>query len=634
MSAAGIFTLLANDGKADRMIMATEFLRKRIQKIICVRREMGAVDPTPTLLDIEKTHILYVNAHFKPYAACGFEYAKVRPNSGEPNWGQETQWNIPQFGDFFNDMVVNVNLPQVQATIGVVPAFPTPIGTQVPADDVKPTFSVSYKDNIAAKTFTKYTYEYVDLAGNVLATGSAARNFVRYAEWPGLAFFTKIKFDVNSNPLDEYDRNHSVFHKNYNIAPNKLTGWMRCLGQEIPKQAVSDVSTVSGSSLYGNSVTNLLDVNGTAAAAAPVSSSNTTRKLMQVLDGYQTPKAAQPPLELWIPLLFWFNRDTRLSIPSVAIPYGQRFITVTLTKIEDLMFVAPGNLFLRLTTEEFLDSAATGDTGVKTAIAIKSVNRTVTLTPVLAANSTIDPNVRINSMDLYINNIFVNTEIHDIYIKRIGFSLVRVHRYQSVRVSDASNEVLLSQLKWPIERMHIGMRPASNIAASNPDKYRDWHRLTAFDRHHIDSVSHSKASTWTPTDTYDKALNSNSKIAGERWTYSVPVPTIDELSLKAQSVPIYNDFKARFFTDYVPTNYGGELLSVPDDIGCAAINFAFYPGAYQPSGHINVSRTREFYLGYKSSYCTPSKPCDLIIDAIAINFLLITDGNAILRYTT
>ncbi len=30
-------------------------------------------DPTPTLVDIERTHILFINAHFKPFAAIGYE---------------------------------------------------------------------------------------------------------------------------------------------------------------------------------------------------------------------------------------------------------------------------------------------------------------------------------------------------------------------------------------------------------------------------------------------------------------------------------------------------------------------------------------------------------------------------------
>lgn len=48
------------------MIMATELLNQRIKDIMCARAKAGYPDPTPTLADIERTHVLFVNAHFKP----------------------------------------------------------------------------------------------------------------------------------------------------------------------------------------------------------------------------------------------------------------------------------------------------------------------------------------------------------------------------------------------------------------------------------------------------------------------------------------------------------------------------------------------------------------------------------------
>jgi hypothetical protein len=38
-------------------------------------------DITPTLVDLERTHILYVNAHFKPFAAIGLTSSPCRRKS-------------------------------------------------------------------------------------------------------------------------------------------------------------------------------------------------------------------------------------------------------------------------------------------------------------------------------------------------------------------------------------------------------------------------------------------------------------------------------------------------------------------------------------------------------------------------
>jgi len=100
-----------------------------------------------------------------------------------------------QFGDFFNDMVVNLTMAATSATVGQVPQFPAYIGA---ADQATTgTSSVSAVENTTSGVYTKYTYEYVDIAGNVLVTGSAASNFVRYAEFPGQRLFKKVKFEVN-----------------------------------------------------------------------------------------------------------------------------------------------------------------------------------------------------------------------------------------------------------------------------------------------------------------------------------------------------------------------------------------------------------------------------------------------------
>lgn len=47
--------------------MASDLLRNRLDAVMAARAANPAIqDSTPTLLDIEKTHILFTNAHFKP----------------------------------------------------------------------------------------------------------------------------------------------------------------------------------------------------------------------------------------------------------------------------------------------------------------------------------------------------------------------------------------------------------------------------------------------------------------------------------------------------------------------------------------------------------------------------------------
>jgi hypothetical protein len=238
-------------------------------------------------------------------------------------------------------------------------------------------------------------------------------------------------------------------------------------------------------------------------------------------------------------------------------------------------------------------------------------------------------------MELYVNNIFVNPEIHDIYIKRIGFSLIRVYRQHKQRVSqDSEDELLLSQLKWPIEYMFVCFRPSYNIASSNINQWRDWHRCTRI----VDAECRDNYDVDLPNAVIGGAANSGMINTTSEFiiptTYEIPIATVDSVSLTAHGITIYDNFESIFFNAYQPFHYGGPAIRTPEDTGALFINFALFPGSYQPSGHINISRAREFFIKWTTTYISNSTPADLLAVAIAINFLLITDGSAVLRYST
>ena len=498
MSTAGVFTLLTNDGKQDRMLMATELLKARLRRIMKIRSVAG-MDPTPTLVDIEKTHVLFMNSHFKPFAAIGYEYNKVLPSSGTVTLGSTVQFSLPQFGDFFHDMAFHVVLSD-----------PTPTGGTTP------------------------TY--------------------RWCQYPGERLCVKTEFNVNGNPLDEYYSQDYNFHRKLNLPANKIAGYNRCVGQE-----------------------NASDAEFYQANVAPTNS----RICGLYKDGYQTPKStAHGNLEMFIPLLFWFNQDARLSIPSVSIPFGQRFIEITLAEQSELV------------GQELRGSAVAGTMGT----------------------------VSVNTCELYVNNIFVNPEIHDIYIKRIGFNLIRVHRRQVTHLSISASDVLLNNFKWPIESFAVGFRPTDNELTSNTNYDGAGNGISHLDHwHYFSRVTRSDV-TGNPVTCYADIQNES----------------IDTITIRAHGIDIYNNFPGGFYNSYIPYQYSD--LSTSDDIGVYQVLFNLYPGVYQPSGHINVSRAREFYVKYNSTNAsTPissANPVKMIASARAINFLLVSDGSAILRYST
>ena len=106
-------------------------------------------------------------------------------------------------------------------------------------------------------------------------------------------------------------------------------------------------------------------------------------------------------------------------------------------------------------------------------------------------------------------------------------------------------------------------------------------------------------------------------------TVAVCRPTMEWVTIKAHGIPIYNHFPAKFYNAYLPYNYGGPNVRTPEDCGALMITFCLYPGTYQPSGHINVSRAREFYIDFATTSAVDNTNLGtLIVIASAINFLL------------
>ena len=503
----------------DQLLLANQLLRDNIAAIKAQRTAAGQADVNPTLSDLERSHVLFVNAHYKPYVAIAFQYFKVSANN--VTLGSNVSISIPQYGDFFADMVANVVIraPTTSFT-----------GTAADASDV-----VLY----------------------------------RHCDYPGERLFDQVAFEVNSNPIDSYTSDSYVLHRQFHVPQDKLVAWKRNMGQELPSHAQAALQEESN-------------------AAAPI----TAHVKSEVYNGYQTLKPAHRDLNLWIPLLFWFNQDARLAFPSVSVPYGQRFITFSLTQASNLYYaiINPGS------------------------------------TTALTAPTLSTP--QISTFDLYINNMFVLPEVHDIFIDRVAFTLVRVHRRQTQNLNKSSDSIHLVQLKWPVETLMFGFQPTVNRVA-NTNVTAHGSQASAVSSHMDDW--HRYCQVTNSTVAQASVLGASTKL-----NLKTETGHIQTLQLQAHSVDLFSEFPAQFFNSYIPYQFGGHAINAPTDPGLYLYSFALHPGKYQPSGHFNVSRARELYLNYTSSFISSdaSTTATFFVEAKAINFLLISEGSCSLRYST
>jgi hypothetical protein len=444
--------------------------------------------------------------------------------------------------------------------------------------------------------------------------GTSGTTTYRWVAYPGERLLNKVKFSVNGNPLDEYYNQDYSFFRNFELPTHKKAGYDRCAGQQRSwkgRLAPGDGSAPAptpGVVGFGVTVGNV---------------SNSTGLWVDVTDGYQTTKTSAAHatttgtvaghqqtdiLEVTMPLLFWFNTDPRLAIPSVSIPQGQRFIEIDFCALSDLVqgqVITPGIL----------------------AVAPSSPLTVGTMVSTAPAGSFTISGTQVPTCNLYINNIFVNPEIHDIFIKRIGFNLIRVHRRQVNRItSGASGQQLLNNFKWPIECIYFGFRQVTQSTTSNAVYLDGWCMF---------GECFNAGAQLTLLGT----VATGAGAAVMHATYSKVLPVMQSVSFVAHGVNLYNNIPAILYNQYLPLMFGE--LCTPEDPGCYVVVFNLYPGLYQPSGHLNVSRSREFYIQFDNvvpsagrNLGTTIASNDFMASAKAINFLLISDGSAVLRYST
>lgn len=589
MSKGGAFTLMVNDGAQDALLLATGFLHKRINTLKEQHRR-GIIKETnadgdaivndlidnswvPDINNINKTHTMFVNGSFKPFVSSGFEYSKISP-SGLVEFNNTIDFVLPKIGDFINDSVIHIKLSGLKS---------------LHPDDR-----------------------------------------VRYASFLGHKILSRVAITLGNNLIDSYGSDEYNAYYEFQVPAGKKTGWLRNIGQEIPNQAL-----LTSDPIY-----------------------DTHREYKLFGDGNQTFKHTHSDIELWIPLLFWF-KNLYNALPNIALPIVENKISITLP-----------------TASSLIGFADYGGGGLYTPPTI-------------------------STCDLYINSIFVNAEVRDIFMKKYGFSLIRVHTRHTASVNSSSGAIQLNGLKWPTESIYIAFKPQANLSLS-----QHWYKSSVLQVNDIkvpvvvkDSASLVKGKVITATANtaallatgvvaldainnnfyndytfvitggagYSANNNStnvyaltgytaatktitingtwsgvtpNSTTTYELFSYNLAintaryykeVPSIKSMKIVVSNTVIYRELNESFYNSYLPYRFGDNT---PTDRGWYRINFCFKPGEFQPSGHINVSVAREFYLHYVSEYITQSTPVQVIVLADAINFLVNSGSGGHLRYAT
>lgn len=649
MSSGGAFQLIANDGKTDKMIFSTEMLKKRICDVTSFRRNAGMPDQLPTIRDIEVTHFIPFQDRFQPVVATASEYQVIQSSSGAVNFGSTCTFDISPFGEFINDMVLNLNMTTASyvaaavntATASLGPAdgatSASSVDITLPTGEVLPSIENSTVNGLACTTIRRLRFRRrVTEGGFEIPDSSTIADRAVYCKFPGERIVRRNTCTFCSNKIDDYDYTDYVTFRQTVLESNKYDAYCRLMGQEVAKETV----------------TTCLEVSGTHPLA---------RRVNKILSGPQTPQVVQPALSLWIPFMFDFNVSPKRPILSVGLPAGQRLFTLELANIDDIVFRAPAYYDECVLIEDRFTTQLTPSGGTYTLTAAThragggaATRATVLLYPQYTMGALNAPTF--NNTNLYVNNLFTLVEIQEIYSARIMFNLLRVHIKHTQGVNTSTQNIQLTSFKYPIESFTAGiMRAEHRNAPSTPNaelRHTHWDTYSTVTKNTLLSTGYRASICSVLTGTpYTVATNNVSVTIGSDTaelllatgtgeTVTTLTSNIASLEVKVYSVSIYRTLTSLFYNTYVPYVYGAQYLQCPTDPGMLFVNFSRYPNQMQPSGHINASRAREFFIEYVSSQIGSTNPNGSAVsgtlqcNARAVNFILQNEGSVNIRYIT
>jgi hypothetical protein len=371
---------------------------------------------------------------------------------------------------------------------------------------------------------------------------------VRYANMLGHKLIKKVKLFISNNLIDEYSGEfYNAYYDTY-ISKDKQKAWLNCIGQEIGIDA--------------------------EMVADPVN--NHYRETKTIYNGFQTLKDKQEEVELFIPLLFWFNLDKKNAILN---NYSVDTIKIVVELENDRNFIACLDTVSEIYNEKYIRP-------------------------------------QVLECELYTNHIFVSEEIQDIFLSRVGFNLIRIHKYAEILLDKNKDSIsLLNYLKYPTEEIMLYARPEENeIGIDN---------LNTWNKNKIMNIQYIKdCVAFKDTDgSYAIGLN-NFKIYETKEVF-------DCLELSFDGTTSYGLDSPLFFSSYLP------LIS--NNVICKNNSVYYFPynmmqRSYNPSGYVNLSKSKKINFYYESKYVEQKRVIKLYIHSMCINFLIFNNTAAMLNF--
>ena len=505
--------------------------------------------------------------------------------------------------------------------------------------------SVTVTTKIEVKIKNTLTNELYSLDNNGKFVGTVDEVLFYAADYLGERLTKKTSLEVNNTIIDEYTSYSYVNYRNTELPLDKVDVYKRCVGHAKQVVGHADIHKMG------------------------------LRRTQTYEHGPQVPSVYQRPIELFVPLLFWF-KDISNSLFVATTNLLEKKVKIELESVDNLFGVKLPLQIVRTFTHDaklFDDFEVSGGDG---SILLKIENQLITLANKLGGLDQYNGVGLVNSLtevtsvvenpvtkfiplsnfaaiptlevSLLSNIISLEQMMQEVMLDKVQVNLVRIHKSQTQQLSGVNTvDVSLPLIKFCAEEFHISAYPDENYLG--PNRLENWHLQ-------------GKVINCVDVDTlWDNPT-----------CIKYEMPVLKNLGLTAHGVSLYNkEFSFDFYNNW--TQYSTRNLNSKNNL-CAFMNFNLIK-EHNPSSYVNLSRLRECFINCTlNDQFVGSKPgnecvvhqminkngvldfeargrsnnsnsfvletdgyktkCLLVIDVLTMNFLTIQDGQMLLRFVT
>ena len=420
----------------------------------------------------------------------------------------------------------------------------------------------------------------------------------RYTPYPGIRLIQKVELWLNGRKVDSYNQEDMLFYMNNELETEKREAFKKCVGH----------SGYNQSYYYSND--------------------REHEEVRHVIDGYQTFKNYHEKLHMTIPLLFWFNKYLEKSYPvlkqdTVAISNSRNHIKIWFSPLDDII----------QTGYYKNDSGIVDETTDKT-----PYFNTHTLSHAMNNLNATKPTY---DMSMFVNNIYVNDEVRNFYIKNVDMYMVSTHQSFNLNIHKL-DEIKIKDLGDMTPYLYFAFR-----TEENEKSFHNWYKFTRGQRkwYPIAVYEGTTVNREVKTPYYDDNGNVISNtiqnvptnvfvLALKRCYYDIEHPIINEFTLNFDTLPFVVHKNPSDYIKYMAQQKDDNYHYSYDNNGIYLLQFCRKFTDAEATGHINFSRIQEIILKYTIDPAVAGQKMKLYMSAKRINMLSINDNDVNLRWSS